>query len=146
MSRTTRSSDPRSHGLADAPVPVRIKLSALWVTVMFLFVYVDIFGFYKPGTIDDILVGRVWEFDITQEWALSALAIVTVPALMIFLSLVLPAHIARVANMIVASVFIVVSLGNAVGETWLYYWFGSIVEAVLLGLIVFYAWKWPRVR
>jgi hypothetical protein len=52
--------------LVDVQVPVRLKLSALWVTVMFLYVYVDIFGFYKPGTIEDILAGRVSEFDITQ--------------------------------------------------------------------------------
>lgn len=54
---------------------------------MFLYVYVDILGFHKPGTIPDILIGRVWEFDITQEWALGALALMTVPILMVFLSM-----------------------------------------------------------
>ena len=54
--------------------------------------YVDIFGFYKPGTIDDILVGHVWEFDISQAWALGALVLMTIPSLMVFLSLALPAR------------------------------------------------------
>ena len=40
--------------LADPRVPVRSTLSALWVAVMFLYVYVDILGFYKPGTVDGI--------------------------------------------------------------------------------------------
>lgn len=59
--------------LKDVGVPVRLKLSAMWASVMFLYVYVDVFGFYQPGTIDGILAGRVWEFDITQGWALGAL-------------------------------------------------------------------------
>jgi hypothetical protein len=125
-------------------IPVRLKLSALWATAMFLYMYVDIFGFYKPGTIEDILVGRVWEFDISQAWTLGALALMTIPSLMVVLSLALPARIARWTNLVTASVFVLVSIGNAVGETWAFYWFGSVVEAALLLLIIRYAWTWPR--
>jgi len=129
----------------DSRMPVRQKLSALWVSTMFLYVYVDIFAFYKPGTIDDILVGRVWEFDISQAWALGALVLMTIPALMVFLSLTLPAHIARWTNIVVASLYIPISIFNVVGETWwTFYWFGAAVETVLLVLIVRYAWTWPR--
>lgn len=130
--------------LDDRPVPVRLKLSALWATMMFMFVYVDIFGFYKPGTIDDILVGQVWEFDITQGWALGALTMMTIPVLMVYLSLALPARMARWANVMVASLFVLVTIGGLIGETWAFYWFGSVVEAVLLLLIVRNAWTWPR--
>ena len=49
---------------------------------MFVYVYVDILAFYKPGTVRDILEGRVWEFDITQGWALGVLVLMTVPSLM----------------------------------------------------------------
>jgi hypothetical protein len=132
--------------LHDVPVPVRLRLTALWVAVMFLYVYVDILAFYKPGTIEDILVGRVWEFDITQAWALGALILMTIPILMVVLSLMLPARAARWGNVIVASVFVLVAVGNVVGETWYaFYWFGALVEAALLLLIVRLAWAWPRV-
>ena len=137
-------SHENSQRLEDVQVPVRLKLSALWVSAMFLYVYVDIFAFYKPGTIDDIMVGRVWEFDITQRWALGALVLMTIPSLMVFLSLGLPARVARWANVVVASLFVLVSIGNAVGETWAFYWFGSAVEAALLLVIIRYAWTWPR--
>jgi hypothetical protein len=103
-----------------------------------------IVAFYKPGTIDDILAGRVFEFDISQAWALGALVLMTIPSLMVFLSLALPARVARWTNVVVASLFVLVSIGNAVGETWAFYWFGSAVEAVLLLLIIWYAWTWPR--
>lgn len=139
------SSGERAPGqLLDVPVPVRFKLSALWATLMFLYVYVDIFGFYKPGTIEDILAGRVWEFEITQAWALGGLALMTIPSLMVFLSLALPAREARWANIATAALFVAVSIGNAVGETWAFFWLGSAVEVALLLLILRYAWTWPR--
>ena len=141
-----RSADTQNHrGLEDRPVPVRLKLSALWATVMFLYVYVDIFTFYKPGIIDDILVGRVWEFDITQGWALGALVLMTIPALMVFLSLALTAGWARWTNIVVGSLYIPVSLFNTLDETWSYFFVGAAVESALLALVVWYAWSWPRV-
>ncbi|MEX1093997.1 MAG: hypothetical protein WEF28_12720 [Acidimicrobiia bacterium] len=42
----------QTHGpLEDGRIPVRLKLSALWASVMLLYVYDDIFGLCKPGTI-----------------------------------------------------------------------------------------------
>ena len=106
---------PRKHVLDQAFVPVAVKLSALWASTMFIFAYVDIFSFYKPGVVRDILRGKVWEFDITQVWALGALALMTVPALMVFLSVGLRPGASRWANIIVAGLYIVVSLGNLAG-------------------------------
>ena len=54
--------------LQDQPMPVRAKLAAAWTSFMFLYAYVDILNFYKPGTVADILDGRVFEFDISQTF------------------------------------------------------------------------------
>ncbi len=130
--------------LEDIKVNVKLKLSALWAALMFIYVYVDIFGFYEPGSIENILAGKVWEFDITQSWALIGLILMTIPSLMIFLALVLPPKGNRWTNIIVALLYIVISIGNSIGESWLYFFFGSAVESVLLVLIVWFAWKWPK--
>ena len=79
---------------------------------MFLYVYVDIFAFYKPGTIPDILRGRVWDFDITQGWALGALALMTIPSVMIALSVLLPTRANQWTNIVAGSLFILVSIGK----------------------------------
>jgi hypothetical protein len=107
---------------------------------------VDILSLYKPGTVRDILRGRVWEFEITQGWALGALALMTVPIVMIALSVLLPAKANRRTNIVVASLFILVSIGNAIGETWAFIWLGAIVEVVLLATIVQLAWRWRAGR
>lgn len=131
--------------LENVKVPVPLKLAALWASLMFMYAYVDILGIYKPGVIEDILAGRVWQFEITQTWAFGALALMTIPILMVFLSMALPARANRLTNIIVAAVYVVVSLGNATGESWLYYYsFAVSVEVLLLALVIRYAWTWPR--
>ena len=142
MSNNVTIDEQRPPRLEEVPVPTRLKLSALWVSAMFLYVYVDILFFYKPGTMEDILVGRVWEFDISQGWALGALLLMAIPSLMVVLSLTLPARAARWTNIVVGSLFVPVSIGNVIGETWAFIWFGAALEAVLLLLVVRYAWTW----
>ena len=123
-------------------VPIQVRLAALWASTMFLYVYVDIIAFYKPGTVRDILRGRVSDFDITQAWALGALVLLTIPSLMIALSVLLPTRANQWANIVVAPLFILVSIGNAIGETWAFIWFGAVVEVVLLATVVRLAWRW----
>lgn len=135
-----------AKALEDIEVNVKLKLAGLWITLMFVYLYVDYIGLFKPGVIEDILVGKIWVLDITQVWALTALVMMTIPSLMVFLSLALPAKANRWTNLIVAILFVVVSIGNAVGEeTWVYYHiYAMVVQVVLLGLIIWFAWQWPR--
>lgn len=135
--------------LDNPPMPVQTKLAAAWTAFMFLYVYVDILGFYKPGTVDDILVGVVWEFDITQTWAATALALLAIPIFMVVLSMTLPARPNRIANLIVASVQVPFAAFNAVGEvggSWMYFYLlGVGLELILLAFILRTAWTWPRI-
>ena len=134
------------NALEDIKVSLNLKLAALWASFMFLYVYVDYFALYMPSKIEDILKGSVFVFDITQEFLLAALASVTIPALMIFLSVALPAKVNRWANIIIATVYIPYTLFNLAGEVWMHMVFGAVVEVVLLCLIIRYAWKWPRIE
>jgi Family of unknown function (DUF6326) len=132
--------------LEDIKVSLKLKLSALWAGLMFLYIYVDYFHLYMPGSLEDLSAGRVFVFDITQEFLLAALASITIPALMIFLSVALPAKVNRYTNIIVAAVYIPYTLFNLAGEAWMHMVFGAVAEVVLLCLIILYAWKWPRKR
>jgi hypothetical protein len=134
------------NALEDIKVSVKIKLALLWTSFMFLYIYVDYFHLYMPGSIKDILAGKVFVFDISYIFLLIAMINVTIPALMIFLSVALPAVANRWTNIIVATVFIPYMLFNLVGEAWVHMYFAAAVEVVLLGLIIRYAWKWPRIE
>jgi hypothetical protein len=137
---------PRPHtALEDLRMPVQAKLAAAWTSFMFLCIYVDYFHLYKPGAIDQIRGGVVWEFDISQTFVIIGLSLVAVPILMVFLSMTLPARANRLMNLIVAPIYVAVSAFNALGESWTYYYTLTIgLEVILLALIVRYAWTWPR--
>ena len=132
--------------LEDIKASLKLKLAALWASLMFLIIYIDYFALYMPDKIEDIQKGRVFVFDITQGFLLTALVSVTIPALMIFLSVALPAIVNRWANIIIAAVYIPYTLFNLAGEAWMHMVFGAVVEVVLLCLIIRYAWKWPRIE
>ena len=130
--------------LEDINLNVKLKLAALWVSFMFLYIYVDYFHLYMPGSIGDILAGKMFVFDITQVILLIGLVSVTIPALMIFVSVAMPAIPNRWANITVAAAYIPYTLFNLVGEAWVHMVFGALTEIILLLLIIRYAWKWPK--
>jgi hypothetical protein len=131
--------------LQDDPVSVRTKLAAAWASLMFLYIYVDYLHLYTPGVIEDILAGVVWEFDISQTFVVSALTLVAIPLLMIVLSTILPARASRITNLVVASLYVPVSVFNLAGESWTYFYgLGVVLEVAIIVLILRFAWAWPR--
>ena len=83
---------------------------------MFMYIYVDIIGFFQPGVIEDILVGKVWVFEITQTWMLLSVMLMTIPALMVYLSLALPAKANRYANIGLGAFHIFIAFGTRCGR------------------------------
>jgi hypothetical protein len=132
------------NALEDIKVSIKIKLATLWASFMFLYIYVDYFHLYMPGSIKDILAGKVFVFDISYVFILIAMIFVAIPTLMIFLSVALPAKVNRCTNIIVPTLFIPYMLFNLVGEAWIHMYFAAAIEVVLLCLVIRYAWKWPR--
>ena len=133
--------------LEDPKVNIKVKLSGLWVAVVFLYIYVDYYSLFVPGVLEKMIEGVVADtgIQITTEFLLSGLAFVMIPTLMIVLSLTLKAKANRWTNIIVGILQIVVVLGsNFIGKPEAHYLFGSGVELVLLLLIVWFAWKWPK--
>lgn len=130
--------------LEDMKINVKMKLAALWASFMFLYIYVDYFHLYMPGSIKEISAGKMYVFDITQSALLIGLVSVTIPAVMIFLSVALSAEVNRRTNIIAAAVYIPYTLFNLAGEAWIHMFFGAAVEVVLLLLIIRYAWTWPK--
>jgi hypothetical protein len=136
---------PTTATLDDQPIPVRAKLAAAWTSFMFLYAYVDILGFYTPGVVDDILDGKVYEFDLSQTFSTTVLAVLAIPIFMIVLSTTLPARANRITNLVVAGLFIPFTVFHVAGGFYLYFYgLGVALELVVLALIVRYAWTWPR--
>jgi hypothetical protein len=132
--------------LEDRKVNVKIRLAAMWVTLLLIYIYVDIFAFYKPGALQDILAGKVWRFEISQAWALGSLLLMMIPSLMVLLSMIVKAGVNRWMNIIVAALYVVVGIGTTIGETWAFYIVGHAAGIVLLLVIIWTAVTWPKTR
>ena len=145
QSHTALENPPTRSTPEDLRMPVQAKLAAAWTSLMFLYIYVDYFALYKPGVIDDLSAGVVFEFDITPTLLTIFVAVIAIPALMVMLSTTLPARVNRATNLVVASLYIPLSMFNAVGESWIYFYGLSIgLEVLLLAFILRSAWTWPR--
>ena len=132
------------NALGDIKLNVKLKLVALWTSLMFLVIYLDYFHLYMPGKLEEVQLGKMFVYDITQVSLLAGLATITIPALMISLSAALSEKANRWTNIIVAVIYIPFVLFNLAGEAWAHMIFGAAVQVALLLLIIRYAWKWTK--
>ena len=124
-------------------VSVRIKISALWTAMLFVFAYVDIFSLYRPDFRADIDAGQIAGFTVNQAFLLGTTIYVVIPSLMVFGALVLGPRVDRVANIALGTIYALTIVAGAIGE-WNYYVLGSAIEVALLAGVVYYAWTWPK--
>ena len=132
----------------DIKVHVRFKLFALWSSVMFFYIYGDYFELYEPGQLQEVISGRMAFGPISQGVLLGMAAVMVIPSLMPFLSLVLPIGVNRWVNIAFGAVYgaimiVVVTLAIR-GGGWYFYIFFGLIEITLTVLIVWYAWTWPK--
>lgn len=126
----------------DVKINVKLKLSALWVAMMLLYIYADILSLFRPGQIAEVMDGRMGPFPVTQASLLTAAILMIIPAVMVFLSLTLKPTLNRWTNITLGVLYTFVNISNLIGETWVYYLSFGIMEIVLTVLIVWQAWKW----
>jgi hypothetical protein len=142
----TPGTTARKAELHDTKVDVKVVLGGLWISMLFVFAYVDIFGFWRSDVINGALAGEVpgTGFTINQTYLVLTTMYVLIPSLMIIVSLITPARINRTANIVVSLIYAASVVVGAIGESWSYYIVGSVVEVMLLLAIARVAWTWPR--
>jgi hypothetical protein len=124
-------------------VNVRIKIAALWTSMLFVFAYVDLFSLYRADVRADLEAGEVGGFTVNQFFLLGTTAYVVIPSLMVFCALILRPRVNRIANIALGIVYALTIIASAVGE-WNYCILGSAIEVALLAALVYYAWTWPK--
>jgi hypothetical protein len=134
----------RTTDLQDSKVDEKVVLSGLWTSMLFVFAYVDIFGFWRADVIKGALAGKVpgAGLGIDQTFLSLTTIYILIPSLMVVVSLLAPARVNRLVNTIVSLLYVASIMAAVVGETWIYYILGSVVEVVLLLAIARVAWTW----
>ncbi len=129
-------------------VDVRIILSALWAARMLSGLQGDSTRLHDPVALKKLVAGAT-DVPVTNELLLVMSIIFVVPIFMSFLSLTLKDKANRRANLTIGIFFVafdLIFLGLA-----LFLWsfsgyetFWGIAYLVFTGLVVWYAWRWPK--
>jgi len=133
-----------TNKLEDFKVNVKIKLTALWTSVMFCYIYEDYFELYVPKRVERIISGE--SLLNTPQKLFAASWVLIIPALMIFLSILLKPKLSRLFNIIFGTCYTALMLWIAsnYSDKWLTFAvLFAIVESIITAIIVWYAWKWP---
>jgi hypothetical protein len=139
--------EPINSASKEPQISVQAKLAAAWTSLMFLVIYIDYFHLYQPGEIDEIRGGVIFDFAISGTLMSIFFVIIAIPALMVMLSMTLPARVNRITNLVVASLYIPIMVFNAAGASLdyaVYYVLTIGVEVLILAFILRSAWSWRR--
>jgi hypothetical protein len=131
--------------LKDYEINVKIKLAALWISVMFCYIYGDYFELYTPDKVTGLLDGTNVLNSPLKLFLASLL--MTIPALMTYLSLALKPKLSKWLNIIFGLFFTTIMILIAVTSITIWYSFYvflAIVEIILTSLIVWKSIKWPK--
>jgi MFS family permease len=132
--------------LLDSAVDIKVKLAAVWAAVTLCYLYCDYFELYQPGKLQSMLAGRMGPLGESSQGVLLGVSVLlSIPALMVVLSALMPASVNRVANILFGVLFTLIMLVFlAAPGVWLYYKYFAAVEVTLTCCAVWLAWRWPK--
>jgi hypothetical protein len=137
----------KTNDFEDVKVNIKIKLSVLWTSVTLCYLYGDYFELYIPQKTQGLVNGVNMLDSPIRLFAASVL--LAIPALMVFLSVLLNPVMNRKLNVTFGVFFtaIMVLIALTSITPWrTFYVFLAILESCITSLIVGYAWKWPKDR
>jgi len=130
--------------LEDLKVNLRLQIAALWTSVLFCYIYGDYFELYVPNKVAGLLNGQ--NMLDSPIKLLAATILLTIPILMISLSVFLKPNLAKWLNIgwgIFYTLFTLLVGISAISEWRIFYVFLSFLESLITLFIVYKAWTWP---
>lgn len=144
MELQMNSTNSTAQVFEDFQINVKLKISALWIVVMFCYVYGDYIEIYVPGVIADAMTVKS-SIETQLEFFAVAL-LMAIPSVMIFFSLVLKPKINRLLNIILPTVYILLLIAVNMAGGWIFYLFLTAIEIAISITTIWYAWKWPTIE
>jgi hypothetical protein len=131
---------------ADAKFNTRTVLTGLWITLVLLYLYCDIFTIFRPNHINEIIEGKMGPFQINQISLLVIGILMALPALMVAANLLIKPSVVKWINFIAGIIYTLVNIGNLIGEKWGYYIFYGLIELLITIVIIITSIKWPKIN
>ncbi len=132
--------------LENPKVNIKIKLASLWASATFCYLYGDYFELYTPNKVNSMISGD--NLMDSPTTLLIASIILAIPSIMVCLSIFLKPKINRILNITFGTIFTIMMVFIGImstNEWYLFYVFLAFLESIITGLIVWHAWKWPKI-
>ena len=130
--------------LTDFKLHTKLKLSLLWASTVFCYLYCDYFELYVPGKLDGMLQGNGLFGTVTQGALVATSVLLAIPSVLVFLSSALNPRTSQVLNVTFGVIYTLLMALLAFQADWYFYKFFAALEALLTSLVVWYAWTWPK--
>lgn len=135
------------QGLINAEINIKIKLAALWVSLMLLFLYGDFISLMIPDRIMGLNDGTMGLGTTTPMKLFIVSILMAVPALMVSVALIDKVKLNRVLNIVFGLFYafiMVLTIKSSLEEWRIFYVFLGIVEIGVSLMIAWKAWCWPK--
>lgn len=119
-------------------IDIKVRLSTLWILVMFNMIFADIFSIMVELVNKDTLQ---IPGDVKIVMAIAAI-VTNIPIFMIFLSRMLKPKLNKITNIVAGVLTLIYVIGG--GDFAPHYIIIASIETALLIAIIIYAWKWKQ--
>ena len=137
-------SDNKTRSIAEIQVPVNMKLSLLWASLMSLYIYNDYFILFVLFSIEAMSAGSMGPLgDYTEAKMIAVAIVLIIPACMISLSSIASARVSRWLNIVLGSIYCVIAILTLIGSP-LFYKLVVAFEIAATMLVVWFAYHWPK--
>ncbi|MBN3521047.1 hypothetical protein JYB62_13640 [Algoriphagus lutimaris] len=137
-----------SRSLTDYNVNIKIKLAALWTSLMFLYIYADFFQLMTPKKLEKMIDLQTPMGPTSPGILVVFSMILIVPSLMVFLSVFLKPQINKWLNICIAALYASMSIliiVSTLGSEWhIFYILFNLIEVFVFAMIIYQAWNWPK--
>lgn len=140
---TEAKSFEEETGRANAKLDVRGKLSSLWIFVLINMLFRDMHEFARVGFLEGILEANANGTQASDGMLLIAGIVLELAIAMIILSRFLNVRLARLTNLVVASIFILATIGFNLAPDLDDLFFAGM-ELIGLVAIIVIAWRWKH--
>jgi hypothetical protein len=125
-------------------IALPVRLAALWAAALGCYVYGDLLSHWLPGSQARLDAGDMGPLgSVTPELLVGIGAFMSIPALMIALSVVLPAAWSRWLN-VVFGALLTLLVATSLFTAPPFYIYLAGVSVILTATIAWLAWCWPR--
>ena len=137
-----------SKSLTNYNINIKIKLAALWTSLMFLYIYADFFQLMTPEKLEKMINLQTPMGPTSPEILIIFSVILIIPSLMIILSVFLKSQFNKWLNICIAVLYASISIliiVSTLGSEWhTFYILFNLIEVFVFAMMIYQAWNWPK--